>query len=63
MLTNADIAELTDFRRELHRFPEVSGEKCPHLHNPDYDFPDAMIALGAAVPTGDDRHSGIRGAR
>ena len=27
MLTNADIAELTDFRRELHRFPEVSGEE------------------------------------
>ena len=49
MLTNADIAELTDFRRELHRFPEVSGEKCPHLHNPDYDFPDAMIALGARL--------------
>lgn len=27
MLTNADIAELTDFRRALHRFPEVSGEE------------------------------------
>lgn len=27
MLTNSDIAELTDFRRELHRFPEVSGEE------------------------------------
>lgn len=27
MLTNADIAELTDFRRELHRFPEISGEE------------------------------------
>ncbi len=27
MLTNADIAELTDFRRDLHRFPEVSGEE------------------------------------
>jgi len=27
MLTNADIAELTDWRRELHRFPEVSGEE------------------------------------
>jgi metal-dependent amidase/aminoacylase/carboxypeptidase family protein len=25
MLTQADIAELTDFRHELHRFPEVSG--------------------------------------
>jgi amidohydrolase len=27
MLTNADIAELTAFRRELHRFPEVSREE------------------------------------
>ena len=27
MLTNADIAELTDWRRDLHRFPEVSGEE------------------------------------
>lgn len=27
MLTNADIAELTDLRRDLHRFPEISGEE------------------------------------
>lgn len=27
MLTNSEIAELTDWRRELHRFPEVSGEE------------------------------------
>lgn len=27
MLTNADITELTDFRRDLHRFPEISGEE------------------------------------
>ena len=27
MLTNADIAELTDWRRDLHRFPELSGEE------------------------------------
>lgn len=27
MLTNADIVELTEWRRELHRFPEVSGEE------------------------------------
>lgn len=27
MLTNADIAELTDWRRDLHRHPEVSGEE------------------------------------
>jgi len=27
MLTNLDLVELTAFRRELHRFPEVSGEE------------------------------------
>ena len=27
MLTNADIAELTDWRRDLHRFPEISGDE------------------------------------
>lgn len=27
MLTNSDIAELTDLRRDLHRFPEVSGDE------------------------------------
>ena len=27
MLTNADIRELTSFRRELHRTPELSGEE------------------------------------
>ena len=27
MLTNHDLMELTTFRRELHRFPEVSGEE------------------------------------
>ena len=27
MLTNKDIADLVAFRRELHRFPEVSGEE------------------------------------
>ena len=27
MLTNADLTELTAFRRELHRFPEVSGDE------------------------------------
>ena len=27
MLTNSDITELTDWRRELHRFPEVSGQE------------------------------------
>ena len=27
MLTVLDIAELTEFRRELHRHPELSGEE------------------------------------
>jgi amidohydrolase len=27
VLTNSDLIELTDFRHELHRFPEVSGEE------------------------------------
>ena len=26
-----------------------SGEKTPALHNPDYDFPDELIATGGAV--------------
>lgn len=26
-----------------------SGEDCPALHNPDYDFPDELIPLGAAM--------------
>ena len=27
MLTNSDVAELTDWRRALHRLPEVSGQE------------------------------------
>jgi len=27
LLTNSDLVELTAFRRELHRFPEISGEE------------------------------------
>ena len=27
MLTNLDLLELTEFRRELHRYPELSGEE------------------------------------
>lgn len=27
MLTNSDLIELTTFRRDLHRFPEISGEE------------------------------------
>jgi hypothetical protein len=25
------------------------GENCPDLDNPDYDFPDELIAVGASV--------------
>lgn len=27
MLTNVDVVELTEFRRRLHRYPEVSGQE------------------------------------
>ena len=27
MLTNQDVADLTDWRRDLHRFPEISREE------------------------------------
>jgi metal-dependent amidase/aminoacylase/carboxypeptidase family protein len=26
-----------------------SGEACPQLHNPDYDFPDGLIPIGARL--------------
>ncbi len=26
-----------------------AGEACPGLHNPDYDFPDALIGVGARI--------------
>jgi hypothetical protein len=26
-----------------------AGENCPHLHNPDYVFPDEMIAAGSGI--------------
>jgi amidohydrolase len=26
-----------------------AGENCPSLHNPDYDFPDELIGIGARV--------------
>ena len=28
MLTNSDLIELTALRRDLHRYPELSGEEC-----------------------------------
>lgn len=32
MLSNLDLIELTAFRRELHRFPEISGEEVETAH-------------------------------
>ncbi|MBK8557458.1 MAG: amidohydrolase [Lewinellaceae bacterium] len=29
-----------------------AGEACPALHNPDYDFPDALIETGVTIYTG-----------
>jgi len=43
-----------DFGRFGQRAPAAmfflgAGENCPSLHNPDYDFPDELIAIGARV--------------
>lgn len=43
-----------DFGRFGHRAPAAmfflgAGENHPSLHNPDYDFPDDLIAIGARV--------------
>lgn len=43
MLTNRDIAELTDWRRELHRFPEVSRDEAGTAAR-------VVAALGALGP-------------
>jgi metal-dependent amidase/aminoacylase/carboxypeptidase family protein len=84
-LTDRDVTELIEWRRRLHRMPELSGrelatagevrlflcsaspdrivtelgghgvaaigagESHPGLHNPDYDFPDGLIEIGARV--------------
>jgi hypothetical protein len=40
-----------------------SGENSPHLHHSDYDFPDELIARGAAVfAAAADELLGRRGA-
>ena len=44
-LTNSDIAELTAFRRDLHRHPELSGEESE----------TARRVLAALVPLAPDR--------
>ena len=59
-LTEQDVIELTDWRRALHRWPELSwqeaetartveGENHSGLHNPDYDYLDALIGVAARV--------------
>lgn len=52
MLTNADIAELTDLRRELHRRPELSGRE----HDTAARIAGLMRDLGA-----DEVRTGIGG--
>ncbi|MDV7141962.1 amidohydrolase [Tropicimonas sp. TH_r6] len=43
MLTNSDLVELTEFRRELHRWPEISGEEAETATR----IAAALRALGA----------------
>ena len=52
MLTNADVAELTEWRRDLHRFPEVSGEERETAAR-------VLAALGGLSP--DDVVTGLGG--
>ncbi|SFR46799.1 amidohydrolase [Litoreibacter janthinus] len=44
MLTNSDLTELTEFRRELHRHPELSGEEVETART-------VVSALKAMAPT------------
>ncbi len=46
-----------DFGAITQRFPGAmfglgAGESCPALHNPDYDFPDALLEPGLRMYTG-----------
>ena len=43
MLTNADLVELTAWRRMMHQFPEVSGDECETAAR-------VVVALGALNP-------------
>lgn len=52
MLTNRDMAELTDWRRELHRFPEVSREEAGTAAR-------VVAALGPLMP--DETLTGLGG--
>ena len=57
-----------DFGRFGQRAPAAmfflgAGENHPGLHNPDYDFPDGLIEIGARVPHADtSRFARIDGA-
>jgi metal-dependent amidase/aminoacylase/carboxypeptidase family protein len=44
MLTNSDLVELTAFRRDLHRHPEISGEEAQTART-------IVTALEAISPT------------
>lgn len=43
-----DFGKFTEYC-EGAMFALGSGEDCPQLHNPDYDFPDSLIPVGQAV--------------
>ena len=56
VLSSQDLSDAAseDFGRFGRSAPSAmfllgAGEDCPGLHNPDDDFPDALIAIGARV--------------
>ncbi len=48
MRASEDFGRFGDFARSA-MFLLGSGENVPSLHNPDYDFPDSLIPVGARV--------------
>ncbi|MFP8967221.1 amidohydrolase [Pokkaliibacter sp. CJK22405] len=44
-----DFGIFTEWAKDGAMFALGSGEHCPQLHNPDYDFPDALIPVGAGI--------------
>jgi amidohydrolase len=44
-----DFGKLRDAAKEGAMFTLGSGVKLPQLHNPDYDFPDELIAIGSNI--------------
>ena len=48
MRASEDFGRFGDVARSA-MFLLGAGETCASLHNPDYDFPDALIPVGARV--------------